>query len=192
MYAFQNYSSFRISVCNALFKLSLIRTSHLHFLDAMFWEDLAFTYDLVPRVNRVVLLSDITYHYICRSGSLSHYQDREKLDMEEILQNVATIDYLKTECQRYTEKDYFPYLCYNLEMNSLYIVCYILKYRHKIKQIVKFVKLRDFMHFPVGFMKILLFKKKKIKCLSLWIIAHLPSNMFVFSIRAIGKMKNIL
>lgn len=191
MYAFKKYSSFRISVCNALFNLNFIRSNRLRFLDTIYWEDLAFTYELVPKVNRAVLLSDITYHYLCRPGSLSQYQDREQLDMEEILRNVATIDYLKTECQQYTDKDFLPYLCYNLEMNSFYIVCYVLKYRHKIKQGIGLVKLRDFMHFPVGFLKILLFKKKKVVCLILWIIAHLPPYMFVYSIRCIGKMKNI-
>lgn len=192
MYAFKNYSFFRISVCNALFNLNFIRSNHLRFLDTIYWEDLAFTYDLVPKVNRAVLLSDITYHYLCRPGSLSQYQDRELLDMDEILRNVATIDYLKTECRQYTDKDFLPYLCYNLEMNSFYIVCYVLKYRHKIKQGVGFVKLRDFMHFPVGFLKILFFKKKKVAGLILWVIAHLPSYMFVYSIRWIGRMKKIL
>ena len=57
MYAFKNYSSFRISVCNALYSLSLIRSNHLRFLDTIYWEDLAFTYDLVPKVNRAVLIS---------------------------------------------------------------------------------------------------------------------------------------
>lgn len=191
MYAFQNYSSFRISVCNALLKLSLIRTFHLHFLDAVFWEDLAFTYDLVSRVNRAVLLSDITYHYLCRPGSLSQYQDREQLDMEEILRNVSTIDYLKKECNQYRNKDYFPYLCYNLEMNSFYIVCYVLKHHLKIKQPIQYQELRDFMHFPVDFSKILLFRKKKISCLVLWMLAHLPSCLFVYSIRLIGMIKHV-
>lgn len=192
MYAFKNYSSFQISVCNTLLNLNLIRSNHLCFLDTIYWEDLAFTYELVPKVNRAVFLSDITYQYLCRPGSLSQYQDREQLDMEEILRNVATIDYLKTECHQYTHKVFFPYLYYNLEMNSFYIVCYILKYRYKIKQGVGCVELRDIMHFPVGFFKILLFKKKKVVSLTLWIIAHLPSYMFVYSIRCIGKMKNIL
>ena len=192
MYAFKNYSSFRISVCNALFNLNFIRSNHLRFLDTIYWEDLAFTYDLVPKVNRGVLLSDITYHYLCRPGSLSQYQDREQLDMEEILRNVATIDYLKTECQQYKDKDFLPYLCYNLEMNSFYIVCYVLKYSYKIQQSINYKELRDYMRFPVDVSKLLLFKNKRFQCLALWIIAHLPSYIFVLSIQWIGKMKNIL
>jgi len=183
MYAFKNYSSFRISVCNALFSLHLIRLNHLRFIDTIYWEDLAFTYDLVPKVDRAVLLSDITYQYLCRPGSLSQYQDREKLDMEEILRNVSTINYLKIGCQRYEDKNYFPYLCYNLEVYSFYIVCYVLKYRHKIQHSISYKELRDYMRFPVGFSKLLLFKNKRLQCLNLWIIAHLPSSLFVCIVR---------
>ena len=192
MYAFKNYSSFRISVCNALFNLDFIRSKHLRFLDTIYWEDLAFTYELAPKVNRAVLLSDITYHYLCRPGSLSQYQDREQLDMEEILRNVATIDCLKTECQQYKDKDFLPYLCYNLEMNSFYIVCYVLKHRHKIEQFITNEDLRDYMYFPIDFSEIFFFKNKKVACIALWLIAHLPSNMFVHAIKCIGKIKHIL
>lgn len=191
MYAFKNYSSFRISVCNALFKLSTIRETHLHFLDAVFWEDLAFTYDFVPMVEKAVLLSDITYHYICRPGSLSQYQDREQLDMKEILRNVSTVDYLKKKCQQYEGKNYFSYMYYNLEMNSFYIVCYVLKHRHKISQVIIDKDLQSYMHSPIGFSKILLFRKKKTSCLVLWMLAHLPAYLFVYSIRWIGKIKHV-
>ena len=191
MYAFKNYSSFRISVCNALFSLKLIRLNQLRFLDTVFWEDLAFTYDLIPKVCRAVLLSDITYHYVCRSGSLSQYQDREQLDKEEILQNVFTIDYLKIGTKQYVKENYYPFLFYNLEMNSFYIVCYVLKHRHKIMQLITDKDLRSYMHIPIGFFELLLFNKKKTSCLVLWLIAHLPSNMFVYAIKCIGKMKHI-
>ena len=73
MYAFKHYSSFRISVCNCLMNISFLRSEHLKFIDTMFWEDLAFTYEMVTKVKRAILLPNITYHYICRPGSLSHY-----------------------------------------------------------------------------------------------------------------------
>lgn len=191
MYAFKNYSSFRISVCNALFDLNMLRLNHIRFIDTIFWEDLAFTYDLVPKVSRAVLLSDITYHYLCRPGSLSQYQDRELIQKKEIQTNVLTIDYLKDKSLSYCDKNYLPYLCYNLEMNSFYIVCYVLKYSRKIEQTFSCEELRDYMHIPVGLSKILSFKKKRISCLIFWIIAHLPSCLFIYVIRWIGKMKHI-
>ena len=139
-----------------------------------------------------MFLSDITYHYLCRPGSLSQYQDRELIQKKEIQTNVLTIDYLKDKSLSYCDKNYLPYLCYNLEMNSFYIVCYVLKYSRKIEQTFSCEELRDYMRFPVVLSKILLFKKKRISCLMLWIIAHLPSSIFVIVIKGIGKVKHII
>ena len=183
MYAFKNYSSFNISVCNALFRLNFIRLNHLRFLDTIYWEDLAFTYDLVPCVNRAVLLPDITYYYLCRPGSLSNYQNRELVLKKEILKNVSTLNYLKDKCPSYINKCFFPYLCYNLVVNSFSIVCYAHKYRNRINPPITVTELRTYMHFPVSLIQVLLFKKKRISSMVLWLISHLPLFLFLYSIR---------
>ena len=84
-----------------LMSIEFLRKSKLRFLDSAFWEDLAFTYEMVTRVTKAVLLSKITYHYLCRPGSLSHYQDREQLEKSEIMKNVLNI-YLE-KCQNYLD-----------------------------------------------------------------------------------------
>ena len=192
MYAFKNYSSFRISVCNALYSLSLIRSNHLRFLDTIYWEDLAFTYDMVPKVNRAVLLSDITYQYLCRPDSLSQYQDREQLDREEILRNVSTVDYMKGKCKQYKDKDYFPYLCYNLGMNSFYIGSYVLNHIDRIKPEVSKQDIYDFMRFPANFKEVIRFKSKRLPNFALWLISCLPPKILAFSVLGLGKIKKLL
>ena len=192
MYAFKNYSSFRISVCNALYSLSLIRSNHLRFLDTIYWEDLAFTYDFVPKVNRAVLLSDITYQYLCRPDSLSQYQDREQLDREEIFRNVSTVDYMKGKCKQYKDKDYFPYLCYNLGMNSFYIGSYVLNHIDRIKPEVSKQDIYDFLRFPANFKEVIRFKSKRLPNFALWLISCLPPIILAFSVLGLGKIKKLL
>lgn len=192
MYAFKNYSSFRISVCNALFSLNLIRSNHLRFLDTIYWEDLAFTYDLVPKVSRAVLLSEITYQYLCRPDSLSQYQDREQLDREEILRNVSTVDYMKGKCLQYKDKDYFPYLCYNLGMNSFYIGSYVLNHIDKIKPVISKRDIYDFMRFPAKFKEVIWFKTKRLPNFALWLISRFPPRILAFSVLGLGKIKKLL
>lgn len=192
MYAFKNYSSFRISVCNALFNLNFIRFNHLRFLDTIYWEDLAFTYDLVPKVNRAVLLSDITYQYLCRPDSLSQYQDRDFLDKEEILRNVSTIDYLKIGCKQYLKDDYFPYLFYNLEMNSFYIVCYILKYYQRIVPTISKSEMHKVLWYPVSVWQILQFRHRRLQNLFFWGLSHLPSYLSLLFVRLLGKIKKVM
>lgn len=192
MYAFKNYSSFRISVCNALFSLNLIRSNHLRFLDTIYWEDLAFTYDLVPKVSRAVLLSEITYQYLCRPASLSQYQDREQLDREEILRNVSTVDYMKGKCLQYKDKDYFPYLCYNLGMNSFYIGSYVLNHIDRIKPVISKRDIYDFMRFPAKFKEVIRFKAKRLPNFALWLISRFPPRILAFSVLGLGKIKKLL
>lgn len=192
MYAFRNYSSFRISVCNALFSLDLIRTNHLCFIDTFYWEDLAFTYDLVPMVSRAVLLSDITYQYLCRSGSLSNYQDRKQLNKSEILKNALTLDYLKKKSLSQCHKSYFPYLCYNLEMNSFYIVCYILKYYQRISPKISDSEMGWVLNYPLNVWQILRFRHRRLLNLMYYGLAHLPSSISLLFVRFIGRIKKVI
>lgn len=188
-YAFKNYNSFQISVCNCLMNLKFIRDNKLRFIDAAFWEDMAFTYELVTIVKRAVFLSDITYHYQCRSGSLSHYQDREHLDKSEIMNNVATINYLKGKCQRLLEKKYLPYLCYNLEITSFYIICHILKYRNRIIPKISWLELKKIINHPMPLCKIVTFRYRLIPNLLFKILGSIPNFFFVPMIVLIGKIK---
>lgn len=192
MYAFKNYSSFRISVCNCLFNLSFLRTEQMKFIDSVFWEDMAFTYELVTKVRRAVLLPDITYHYLCRPGSLSHYQDREVLQKKEILNNVRTIQYLKDMCCDLKKKPYLPYLCYNLEMNSFYIVCHILKHKHRIIPEFSSFDMRNILHYPTSLRNIMHFRHKFLHNLFFLLISYMPESVSLFVVLLLGKCKKVI
>ena len=56
---------------------------------------MVYTTELVTIVESAVLLPDITYHYLRRPGSLSHYQNRVLLEKEEVLKNASTLIFLK-------------------------------------------------------------------------------------------------
>ena len=192
MYAFKNYSSFQISVCNALYSLNLIHSNHLRFIDSIFWEDLAFTYDMVPKVNRAVFLSDITYQYLCRSGSLSNYQDRDKLSKSEILKNALTLDYLKCKSIALCGKSYFPYLYYNLETNSFYIVCYVLKNYQRIAPKILDSEMSAILRYPLSIWKIIRFRHRRVYNLMYYGLAHMPSFLSLFFVKFLAKMKKVI
>lgn len=191
-YAFSNYSSFQISICNCLMSLDFLHKSKLRFLDSAFWEDLAFTYEMVTRVSKAVLLSKITYHYLCRPGSLSHYQDREQLDKSEIMKNVLTLDYLKKKSLLFRNKSYYPYLLYNLEMNSFYVVCYILKYYQRIIPTISDSEMCKILWCPGDIWQIIQFRHKFIQNFFFWGLGYLPSFLSLFLVKLLGKIKQIL
>lgn len=191
-FAFKNSSVFHVSVCNCLIDLTFLRSIGLRFIDAMFWEDMAFTYELVTKVSRAVLLSDITYHYICRPGSLSHYQDRAQLQKEEIMKNVSTLNYLKAKCKGLRGKNYLPYLCYNLGMSSFYVVCHVLKHYKRILPPITHQELREVMDFPLRLSEVLCLRKRFLSNLGMWLISHLPISMFIPAMRFAGKLKKVI
>lgn len=188
-YAFKHYNTFQISVCNCLMNLDFLRNHQMQFVDTQFWEDLAFTYLMVTKVNRAVLISKETYHYLCRPGSLSHYQDREQLSKEEIMKNISTIDYLKEKCIDLRDRNYLPYLCKNLEMNSFYIVCHILKHFQRIVPHFSDYELKRIMCHPMSFYDIMKFHDLMIPNMILKLLGHLPVFCFKPTIWLIGKYK---
>lgn len=192
MFAFKNYSSFRISVCNCLMDVSFLREENLQFIDTAYWEDLAFTYEMVTRVKRSILLPDVTYQYLCRPGSLSHYQDREVLQKNEILNNAQTIHYLKEKSLGLAKEPYIPYLCYNLEMNSFYIICHILKNRYRIKPEITLAEMHGIIRHPMDLKDILGFRKKLFQNILFWLISRMPSYLSVSIIGLLGRIKMIL
>lgn len=192
LFTFKNYSSFRISVCNCLMDISFIRDEKLQFIDSVFWEDLAFTYEMVTKVNRAVLLPDITYHYLCRPGSLSHYQDREVLQKKEILNNAQTINYLKDKSRSLIKKSYIPYLCYNLEMNSFYILCHILKQKHRIIPKITSTDVHYILRYPIGLLNIMSFRHKFFQNLFFWQISNMPASISLSLVWLLGKYKKVI
>ena len=161
-------------------------------MDLSYWEDMVYTTELVTKVEKAVLLPDITYHYMRRSGSLSHYQEREMLHKKEILNNAQTINYLKDKCRYLTNKPYLPYLCYNLEMNSFYMVCHILRHKHRISPKISSIEMHNILHFPVGLKSILCFRHKFLQNMFFWQISNMPSPISLSIVWLTGKYKKVI
>jgi len=192
MYAFKNNQIFHVSVCNHLIELSFLRQTGVRFMDLSYWEDMVYTTELVTKVEKAVLLPNITYHYLRRSGSLSHYQEREMLQKKEILNNIQTISYLKDMCRALINKPYLPYLCYNLEMNSFYMVCHILRHKHRISPKISSIEMHNILLFPVGLKSVLCFRHKFLQNMFFWQISKMPSPISISIVWLIGKYKKVI
>ena len=192
MFAFSNISVFQITVCNSLIDLEFLRQTGLRFIDAGFWEDMAFTYEMVPQVKRAVMLPMTTYHYLRRPGSLSQYQNRDQQQKEEITSNIATIDYLKERSRLWREKPYLPCLCQTLETTSFYMLCHIQKSFHRIVPPVTHAEMRNVMRHPFSFREILAFRDKKVANLCFWVLGQLPLTLLIPMIRIVGKLKKVM
>lgn len=191
-FAYCKYGGIQASACNYIVKTSLLRTNKHYFLNSNYWEDLVFTFDLVTLVSRAVLLPDVTYSYFCRPNSLSHYQERENVSKEEIMQTVQIIDYLKRCPHHMIYKSYFPDRCCQVVMNDFYIACRILKLGNRIVPQVLNTEIKQMMCHPATFRQICTFQQSRMKNLFLYIIAKLPPILCVFAIWSLGKSKKLI
>ena len=192
IYAFKNIHIFHVSVCNHLVSLDFLRQSNVRFINTPFWEDMAYTIDLVPKVESAVMLSNITYHYLRHSGSLSHYQNRKTIEKEEIMKNVSVLDILKDKSKQYRGKDYLPYLCCILETNSFYVICYIIRNSKQIHPHFSVNEMRSIMCCPFSLIEILSFKRKKIANVGFAILSILPTFIFIPVLKLLGRIKKVL
>ena len=191
-YAYRKYGGIQASACNYLVKTALLRENHLHFIDTNYWEDLVFTFDLVTYVSRAVLLPDITYTYLCRESSLSHYQQREQISKEEVMQSVKAIDHLKDTSSLLYDKVYFANRCYNIVMSDFYIACTILRRRRNIQPLFTNKEIRSLMKHPATWKQICAFRQSRLKNQCFYLIGRLPSSLCVLVVWSLGKLKKLI
>lgn len=191
-FAFRKYGAVQASACNYLVQTALLRKRGLRFIDTDYWEDMAFTFQLVTCVSRAVLLPDITYTYYCRAHSLSQYLERPTIAKREILRNARTVDHLKTYVQTLSHKFYFPDCCLYLVMTSFYMVCHVLKRRATIVPVVSDEELRAMMAHPATLRQISSFGQSRLRNLVLLVVGQLPAPLCVTAIRLLGKLKKLI
>lgn len=191
-FAFKNISIFHVSVCNSLISVLFLRKTKIRFIEVSYWEDMAFSIELAIKVSRAVTVSDITYHYIHHSNSLSHNMKREKNLRDEVENNVFVLNYLKSKTLCCRSSKYLPYLCCNLEKNSFYTICNIIKKAYLINPMFEPSELRNIMSIPLSFEDLCKFKNKKVENLLFWFIGILPTSIFIPVVYLIGKIRKAI
>jgi glycosyltransferase involved in cell wall biosynthesis len=191
-FAYRKYAGIQASSCNYLVKTSVLRENHLRFIDTNYWEDLVFTFDLVTYISRAVLLPDITYTYLCRENSLSHYQQRKNISKDEIMKNVHSIEHLKETTANLINKVYYPNRCYNIIMTDFYIVCNILKRRRDIIPTISNREIKSIMRHPATWKQICAFRQFRCKNMLLYMMGKMPSSLCVATIWTLGKLKKLI
>ena len=191
MFAFRKYGGIQASACNYLVSVNLLRKRHLSFIDSRYWEDMAFTFDVVTHCKNAVLLPNITYHYLCRYDSLSNYQKRGTIYKAEIQCNIDTVGYMKEHCKSLSNKPYYSGCCYQVAMTDFYILCHIEKIHKEIDKGFSPQEMKAVLRHPATLGEILSFKQKRIENLLLFILSKLPGFMIRWCIRFCVKLKSM-
>lgn len=191
-FAYRKYAGIQASACNYIVKTDILRVNNHRFINVNYWEDLVFTFDLVTLVSRAVLLPDITYIYICRDNSLSHYQERINISKAEVMRNVEAINHLKDTSALLYDKEYFPNRCYNIVMTDFYIASTILKRRKTIIPFISNDEIKAIMNHPATWQQICSFRQSRLKNQLLYILGKMPSKLCIAVVWCLGKYKKLI
>lgn len=189
-YAFHRYGALLASVCNMLMNIDFVRTWRLRFVDTNFWEDMAFKYEMATYVSRAVLLPDITYHYICRENSLSHFQNRAEVPKSEVFRNILTIDTLKQNYYRLIRKPYFANWLNFVLKTDFYIICNILKKGNRIQPSFSNGEIQNILYSPLSISQT--WKYGNIQTFFYKFLTIIPSALMVLIIKMLGKLKGLI
>ena len=108
----------------------------------------------------------------------------------EFMNSLFVLNYLKEKCINLKGKDYLPFFCYNLEVNSFYIVLRIMKYSHQIVPAVTSSEMKAFLKHPMSISEIVFFSNKKLANLLFWLIGNMPVLILVPIMNIIRKIKH--
>ena len=191
-YAYRTYGCFQASSCNFLISVTFLRSANLRFIEANYWEDMAFMFELVTYCRHAVLLPNITYHYMCRYNSLSNYQQRATIRKKEIQQNIATVEWIKGCCTKTKDRIFQPQRCNIVMMTDFYVLCNILKNKKKLDSPFTLAEMKSIMRHPMTLSEILKMKTLRIHNLVFYMLGVLPSFLSVMLVFCAGKYKKLI
>ncbi len=115
----------RVVAWNKLIKRQLITDNNLEFPKGLRYEDIEFTYKLIPFLNKFAYVDNPFIHYVQREGSIANVQNERTAEIFTVLDNV--IEFYK---KNNIYEEYRNELEYNY---ARYLLCSSLKRMCKIK-----------------------------------------------------------
>lgn len=179
-------------IWNILLKKDFIDKHKLRFRKTKFWDDVLFNADMQPLIKSAAFISDITYNYVIRANSLSNYQMRKQIKIEEIRQHISNFQYLKQQCNILKSKSYYENRITKIMLDMFYILIGAIKNKDILTEPIEKEELRKAMQHPTSIKDILNFKHHKATNLIFWAMGILPPTLSYITIIFVGKIKHLL
>lgn len=179
-------------IWNIMLRSDFIKKHQLRFHKTKFWDDVLFNAEMQPLVTSAAFISDLTYHYVIRDNSLSNYQKRNVIQVEEVRQHINNQEYLKAQCLSLINKSYFEIRMTKMMQAMFYVITGALKNEKFLSEPIPYKEYRDAMQHPVSWKKILRFKKCRATNLMFWFLGILPSSISIAIIKLVGKFRRLI
>jgi hypothetical protein len=127
--------SIRVVACNKLIKRSIIEKNNIIFPIGLKYEDIYFTYTLLPHLNNISYIKKPLYYYIQRSNSISNNQNEKVRDIFDIFEKI--VQYYKENNIYEENKDMIEYLHIRYFLGSSFLRIVKIKNKNLMKKILK-------------------------------------------------------
>ena len=188
---YSQYGFLQANTWNFLIKRDIYLKNGIRYKKVNYWEDFSTTINLPIYIHRAVLLSDITYFYYCRYGSLSNFEKRSHIDKEEIQKTINAMGEVKRSYKRVQSKPYFYKWMYKVMMTHFYMVCSILKNEIIISPAFTKREIRDVMKSPLSFAETSMLGWR-IRNLFFYLLGVMSPSLAVALIRMVARRRGLL
>ena len=186
------HPTFRDYIWNTLIRHDFIDKHNIRFKQAKFCDDMICSADMTPLVTDAVLIPSYTYYYVIRENSLSNYQYRKNIKLDEIKESFRVYSYLKNKCKELKGKDYFETRCTKGMILMFYAVCGALKNKDRVQPSLTNSVIKEAMKHPLGLYDIIKFKKYRLVNMVFYLIGILPASISVIFLKLAGKAKHYI
>ena len=142
-------------IWNNLIRSDFIKKHRLKFRKTKFWDDVLFNADMQPLIESAAFIADITYYYVIRDNSLSNYQSRNVISIEEIRQHFSNQEYLKTQCLSLKGKPYYEIRVTKMMLKMFYTIIGAIRNRNKLSTPISNKEFRYAIQHPLSFGEII-------------------------------------
>lgn len=179
-------------IWNVLLRSDFIKKNQLQFRKTKFWDDVLFNADMQPLIESAAFISDITYYYVIRPNSLSNFQARDIININEVKQHISNQVYLKEQSKALKGKPYYEIRITKVILAMFYTLTGVIRNKGKLSEPLPNIVIRKAIRHQLSFWDIIRFHHYRAINLMFWIIGVLPPSLSVFMITIIGKAKKLI
>ena len=176
-------------IWNILFKVSFIKTNQLFFVSTKIGEDVIFYHDMMTFVESFVLIPDITYIYVKRANSLSQFNSRDRIELDEVKVQLYFRQYKKEKFCELKDKPYAANAAVQIMKDCIYATISIIKKKNIIVPPISNKEIKELLKCPFSLREAIAFNNKRTMNIAFWILAHLPYKIALILLLSYIKIK---
>jgi hypothetical protein len=129
---------------------------------------------------------------VIRDNSLSNYQYRKEIKLDDIIEFIRVYSYLKDKCKELKDKTYFETRCTKGMILMFYAICGFLKNRSRITPKLENQVIKVALKHPLPIKEIFRFKKYRMINIAFYLLGVIPAFMTTSILTTIGKKKGYI